>query len=142
MIEFFRSRIGPFRTRSAERDREADSMNLARVTRAIDQAIETLEAEREGLGRRLADVTSRAAIFAGNGSDDYLERESAVSDRLKALDSEVKNGQRRFDQLAHNIAQFEQVRADLRSRFTGLAGLDEAVREPAAYSTQRVATGR
>ena len=128
MIAFLRSRIGPFRTRSAERDMESDAMNVARVTRAIDQAIETFEAERDGLGRRLADVTSRAAIFAGNGSDDYHEREAAVSDRLKVLDSEVKNAQRRLDQLAFNIAQFEQVRADLRSRFPEVAEASQAQR--------------
>ena len=127
MIEFFRSRIGPFRTRSAERDKESDAMNIARVTRAIDQAIANSEAERDGLSQRLADVTSRAAIFAGNGSDDYHEREAAVSDRLKVLDSEVKNAQRRLGELAHNMMQLEQLREEVRSRFPGLIG--EAVSE-------------
>jgi chromosome segregation ATPase len=142
MIEFFRSRIGPFRTRSAERDKESDAMNIARVTRAIDQAIETLEDERDGLGRRLADVTSRAAIFAGNGSDDYHEREAAVSDRLKVLDSEVKNAQRRLDQLAVNIAQFEQVREDLRSRFPDLVGREASQVEAAGHGEHRAAAAR
>jgi chromosome segregation ATPase len=142
MIAFLRSRIGPFRTRSAERDKESDQMNIARVTRAIDQAIETFEAERDGLGRRLADVTSRAAIFAGNGSDDYHEREAAVSDRLKVLDSEVKNAQRRLDQLAFNIAQFEQVREDLRSRFPGVAGQDAPQVQPNGQGAQRAAVAR
>lgn len=142
MIAFLRSRIGPFRTRSAERDKESDQMNIARVTRAIDQAIETFETERDGLGRRLADVTSRAAIFAGNGSDDYHEREAAVSDRLKVLDSEVKNAQRRLDQLAFNIAQFEQVREDLRSRFPDLAGQEAAQAQPADRNAHRSAAAR
>ena len=114
-------------------------MNIARVTRAIDQAIETLEAERDGLGRRLADVTSRAAIFAGNGSDDYHEREAAVSDRLKVLDSEVKNAQRRLDQLAFNIAQFEQVREDLRSRFPDLVGQEAPQVQRAGHEAHRAA---
>jgi chromosome segregation ATPase len=129
MIAFFRSRRGAFRARSPERDRETDVMNIARVTRAIDLAITNAEAEREGLGQRLADVTSRAAIFAGNGSDDYLERESAVSDRLKELDSEVKNAQRRLDELARNVVQLGQLREDVRSRFPELVLESEATRE-------------
>jgi F0F1-type ATP synthase membrane subunit b/b' len=142
MIAFFRSHMGPFRARSPERDKETDSMNVARVTRTIEQAIASCEAERDGLGRRLADVTVRAAIFAGNGSDDYLERESAVSDRLKVLDDEVKNAQRRLDQLAHNIAQFEQLREDLNSRFPELVASADPLRDPAGYGAQQTAAAR
>jgi chromosome segregation ATPase len=93
-------------------------MNIARVTRALNQAIENCTSEREGLSQRLADVTSRAAIVAGNDTDEYLERERAVSDQLSVLDSEVKNAQRRLEELAYNIAQFERLREDLRSRFS------------------------
>ena len=139
MIAFFRSRKGAFRARSAERDKETDVMNIARVTRAIDQAIANCEAERDGLAQRLADVTSRAAIVAGNGSDDYLERESAVSDRLKVLDNEVKNAQRRLNELAHNVAQLEQLREEARSRFPGLTAADEAAGESAGQPVRPTA---
>src|SRR5262245_12691163 len=104
MIAFLRSPKAHFRVRSPERDKETDQMNVARVSRAIDQAIESCGAEREGLGRRLADVTAHAAIVAGNDSSEYLER--AVSDRLSVLDSEVKNAQRRLDELACYTTQF------------------------------------
>lgn len=93
-------------------------MSIERVAKAIDHAIASFTAEREGLSQRLADVTSRAAIVAGNGSDDYLTREKAVSDRLSELDAEVKNAQRRIDRLAHNIVQFEFLRDELRSRLS------------------------
>jgi hypothetical protein len=116
ITSFFRSRTTSFRTRSPERDREQDLMNIERVAKAIDQAIASFTAEREGLSQRLTDVTSRAAIVAGNGSDDYLTREKAVNDRLSELDTEVKNAQRRIDRLAHNIAQFEFLREELRAR--------------------------
>jgi phage shock protein A len=138
MIAFCRSHRGPFRARSPERDKEADSMNIARVTRTIEQAIASCEAERDGLGRRLADVTARAAIFAGNGSDDYLERESAVSDRLKVLDDEVKNAQRRLDQLARNIAQFERLREDVRSRFPELVAASDMPQNTTSYGAQHM----
>lgn len=141
MIAFLRSRKAVFRARSAERDRETDLMNIARVTRAIDQAIESCSAEREGLGQRLMDVTSRAAIIAGNDSNEYLEREQAVSERLSALDSEVKNAQRRLDELSFNIAQFEQLREELKSRFSERAGSDGARRETDAYGAQHPAAG-
>lgn len=108
-------------------------MNIARVTRAIDQAIANYTAEREGLGRRLADVTSRAAIVAGSDSNDYEERERAVSDRLSVLDSEVKNAQRRLDQLACNITQFEHLRAELKSCFSDHPGSETGRREASGY---------
>jgi chromosome segregation ATPase len=135
MIAFFRSRKGSFRARSAERDKETDLMNIARVTRAIDQAIASCEAERDGLAQRLDDVTSRASIVAGNGSDDYLERESAVSDRLKVLDNEVKNAQRRLNELAHNVVRLEQLREEVRSRFPDLTEPNEAHTESASHGT-------
>ena len=116
IMSFFRSRTTTFRTRAPERDRESDVMNVQRVAKAIDQTITSFTTEREGLSQRLADVTSRAAIVAGNGADDYLTRETAVSDRLTELDTEVKNAQRRISQLAHNISQFEFLREELRTR--------------------------
>jgi chromosome segregation ATPase len=117
-------------------------MNIARVTRAIDLAIANAEAERDGLGQRLADVTSRAAIFAGNGSDDYLERESAVSDRLKELDSEVKNAQRRLDELARNVAQLGQLREDVRSRFPELVRDSESTPDQTSRGARAAAAMR
>ena len=128
MITFLRSRTTSFRTRSAERDREQDAVNVTRVMKAIEQAIASSSAEREGLDRRLADVTSRAAIFAGNGSDDYHDREQAVSDRLSVLDREVKNAQARIEQLTFNIAQFEALRDELKSRLGEGAKCHEAGR--------------
>ena len=112
-------------------------MHIARVVKAIDQAIADCRAEREGLGRRLTDVMSRAAIFAGNGSDDYHEREKAVSDRLSELDTEVKNAQRRADRLTFNISQFEFVREELQARLSDRGGSD--VRKAPASDVRRSA---
>lgn len=137
MIAFLRSRSSQFRARSAERDRETDLMTIARVTKAIDQAIAGCATEREGLSQRLADVTARAAIVAGNGSDDYTERERAVSDRLSVLDSEIKNAQRRLDELAFNIEQFEHLRNELRSRFSAHVGSEPGPLAASAQDEQR-----
>ena len=134
---FFRSRPASFRTRSPERDRESDLRNIERVAKAIDQAIASFKAEREGLGQRLADVTSRAAIMAGNDSDEYQEREKAVSDRLSELDTEVKNAQLRIDRLAHSISQFEFLRDELRLRMLEPAG--SAARDVPGHEARRSA---
>jgi predicted nucleic acid-binding Zn-ribbon protein len=115
ITSFFRSRTTTLRTRAPERDREQDLMNVQRVARAIDQAIASFTTEREGLNQRLTDVTSRAAIVAGNGADDYLTRETAISERLTELDTEVKIAQGRINQLAHSISQFEFLREELRT---------------------------
>ncbi|MDQ8729782.1 hypothetical protein [Bradyrhizobium sp. LHD-71] len=114
-------------------------MKVDRVAKAIDQAIADLTVERDGLAQRLTDVTSRAAIVAGNGADDYLTREKAVSDRLSELDTEVKNAQSRLDHLTYNISQFEYLRDELRSRLSdagGSAARDDGpnMREPAVAS--------
>jgi seryl-tRNA synthetase len=138
IADFFRSRSTSFRTRSVERDQEQDLMHIARVVKAIDQAVADCKAERDGLSQRLTDVMSRAAIFAGNGSDDYHEREKAVSDRLSEFDSEVKNAQRRVDRLTFNISQFESVREDLQTRLSEPGG--SGTREAAARDVRRSAT--
>jgi hypothetical protein len=142
MIAFLRSRKAPFRARSPERDRETDLMNIARVARAIDQAIENCAVERAGLGRRLADVTSRAAIIAGNDPDEYLEREQAVSERLSVLESEVKNAQRRLDELSFNVAQFEHLRDELNSRFAERVELATTGHETSAHGARQPAAVR
>jgi hypothetical protein len=131
---FFRARTTPFRTRSVERDQQSDAMNIARVADALDAAIRNFRIEHEGLSQRLADVTSRAAIVAGNGSDDYLEREQAVSDRLRELDNEVKNAQRRLDRLTYNISQFEFLRNELQAR---MSAKGRTTQEKIAYHEAR-----
>jgi chromosome segregation ATPase len=142
MIAFLRTRKAPFRARSPQRDKETDLMNIARVARAIDQAIENCAVERAGLGRRLADVTSRAAIIAGNDSDEYLEREQAVSERLSELDSEIKNARRRLDEVSFNIEQFEHLRDELNSRFSEHGDSATTRHETSAYGARQPAAAR
>lgn len=117
LVEFFRSRNGTFRTRSSERDRQSDASNIARVAEAIDQALGNSRSERVGLHKRLTDVTTRAAISAGNGADEYLTREAAVTDRLNSFDAEMRSAQSRIARLDHNISQFEALRDELLARF-------------------------
>jgi predicted nuclease with TOPRIM domain len=115
----------PFRARSAERDRQTDLANVALIGRAIDEALKVSLAERNGLGRRVADALSRAAITVGNDVDEYVTRETEDTSRLNDLDAEIQSGQDRLKQLDYNIAQFEALKIDLANRFPKLS---EAIR--------------
>jgi hypothetical protein len=53
LVEFFKSRTDPFRTRSGDRDRQTDAARVAKVMEAIDEALSGSQAERGGLDRRL-----------------------------------------------------------------------------------------
>lgn len=117
LVEFFKSRTDTFRTRSGDRDRQTDAARVAKVMEAIDEALSSSQAERGGLDRRLNDVLARAAISGGNGDDEYLTRDTAAIDRLKAFDVEIKGAQQRLASLDHNIAQFEALKRDVASRF-------------------------
>jgi hypothetical protein len=66
---FRRSRSnGPFRTRAPARDQERDNELVGDVASAIDEALQKLEAQRDGLKRRgsmtlsLARLSSAATI--------------------------------------------------------------------------------
>lgn len=117
LVEFFKSRTDTFRTRSGDRDRQTDAARVAKVMEAIDEALSGSQAERGGLDRRLNDVLARAAISGGNGDDEYLTRDTAAIDRLKAFDAEIKGAQQRLANLDHSIAQFEALKRDVAARF-------------------------
>ncbi len=117
LVEFFKSRTEPFRTRSGDRDRQTDAARIAKIMEAIDEALSGSQAERGGLDRRLGDVLARAAISGGNGDDEHLTRDSAAIDRLKAFDAEIRGAQQRLENLDHSIAQFEALKREVASRF-------------------------
>ncbi|MGZ5876169.1 MAG: hypothetical protein ACXWKP_29220 [Bradyrhizobium sp.] len=115
---FFRARESRlFRARSASRDAEADYSRVQSVLRSIEEALKVAEAEHSGLNARLQDVLARAAISLGNGTDEYLTRESADSDVQNQFDAQITNGQRRLEQLSNQIKAFKFLRSALMSRF-------------------------
>jgi hypothetical protein len=68
-----------FKARSADRDAETDYSRVEPIFRSIGQAQKAAEAEHSGLDNRMQDVLARASISLGNGSDEYLDRDPAVS---------------------------------------------------------------
>ena len=71
-----------FRTRSEGSDRRADLTVVLHVIEAIERALNASKSKRDGLGRRVSDALSRAAMLVGNGTDEYIERETADTNRL------------------------------------------------------------
>jgi hypothetical protein len=120
---FRRSRSdGPFRTRAHARDQELDSQLVGQVAAAIDEALQKVEAQRDGLKRRLEDVIARAAIVGGNDLDDFLTRDEARSNLLAASDSEIARGQVRLKTLDEQLSHFKYLKAALQSRFPDFGG--------------------
>jgi hypothetical protein len=106
-----------FKARSASRDAEADYSRAELVFRSIEDALKAAEAEHFGLNTRVQDVLARAAISLGNGTDEYLTRESADTVVQNQFDREIASGQRRLEQLLRQIKAFKFLRAALISRF-------------------------
>src|ERR1700756_1851407 len=115
LINFFRrSRSdGPFRTRAPTRDQELDNQLVDQIASAIDQALQKVEVQRDGLKRRLDDVIARAAIVGGNDIDDYLTRDDVRSTLLDASDDEIARGQARLKTLDEQLSHFRFLKAAL-----------------------------
>ena len=119
--------LGPFRTRSPGRDQEFDDDVVGQVASAIDQALQKIEAQRDGLKRRLDDVIARAAIVGGNDIDDYLTRDDVRSTLLDASDDEIARGQARLKTLDEQLSHFRFLKTALQSRFPALKAGGEKI---------------
>jgi len=108
---------GSFRTREPRRDEELDNEVVGQVASAIDEAMQKVEAQRDGLQRRLDDVIARAAIVGGNDLDDFLTRDEARSTLLAASDGEIGRGQLRLKTLDEQLSHFKYLKAALQARF-------------------------
>lgn len=115
---FRRSRSdGSFRTRAPTRDQEFDSQLVGQVASAIDEALQKVGAQRDGLKRRLDDVIARAAIVGGNDPDEFLTRDETRSSLLAASDDEIVRGQARLKALDEQLSHFKFLKAALQTRF-------------------------
>jgi hypothetical protein len=106
-----------FKARSADRDAETDRLRVNAILEAIQNELDAAEREQTGLSRRVEDVLARAAVTLGNGTDEYLERESLDSHHQDLFGIEIANGQRRLQELAITIAHFRFLKAATSGRF-------------------------
>jgi hypothetical protein len=107
-----------FLTRSQGSDRRADLMRVTQVIEVVEQALNASKSERDGLGRRVSDALSVAAMLVGNGTDEYVEREIADVRRLREYEAEIANGQRRLDHLDYVIGQLECLKSEIMARLS------------------------
>ena len=125
---FRRSRAdGLFQTRAPARDQELDDQLVGQIASAIDEALQKVEAQRDGLKRRLDDVIARAAIVGGKDLDDFLTRDEARATLLAVSDSEIARGQTRLKTLDEQLSHFKFLKAALQSRFPDFKGGGENI---------------
>jgi hypothetical protein len=121
IMQLFRRQLsGEFRTRSPDRDRQTDLATLGGVGKAIDDALAALQAESEGLSRRLNDARERASLAAGNDYDEYLTREPSKLTGLRRYEDEMRQATSRLQALDEDIANLRFVRATFHTRFSKL----------------------
>jgi hypothetical protein len=106
-----------FKARSAGRDAETDQLRVSSILQAIEYALNEAEREQSGLSRRVENVLARAAITAGNGTDEYLEREPLDTYHQHLFGIEISNGQRRLKELSFSVKHFEFLKIAPMSRF-------------------------
>ena len=106
-----------FQVRSPERDEQTDRQRIATVMNAIETVLSAAENEQKGLKQRVEDVLARAAVTAGNASDEYLDREPLDTQHQNLFSEEISNGQKRLESLADTISHFKFLRAAVLSRF-------------------------
>jgi hypothetical protein len=106
-----------FKSRSVNRDGETDYSRVEPVVRSIGKALKAAEAEYSGLDKRMQDVLARASISQGNGSDEYLDRDPADTHHLNLFDREIMRGQRRLEELSHQINNLKFLEVALKTRF-------------------------
>lgn len=118
MLEIFsRTRAHRF-MHPVNRDAGCDHARVELVLRSIEWSLRAAQAEQAGLVRRLEELTVRALVPLGNGTDEYLTRDDLDNRRLGELEQDILQAERSLDKLSHDIAHFEFLRTTLMVRFS------------------------
>jgi hypothetical protein len=115
--EFFRKPSLSFKARSPTRDNELIETLVSQVASALHHAAREVEAQRDGLTRRLDAVITRAAVIGGNDIDDSLTRDEAEAAVLAASDVEIARAEARLKILDEQLSHFTFLKSALQSRF-------------------------
>ena len=107
---------------------ETDRSRVDPITRALDAALKAAQAEQADLTGRVDDALARAAVLVGTSPDEFVSREDTDNRRLRSLEAQAANGERRLKELATQIGHLKFLKAAL---FTRL--LDSEPAEPQSY---------
>jgi hypothetical protein len=117
MLELFsRTKVRRF-FQTVNLDAGINHARVELVWRSIEWSLRTAQAERAALSTRLEDITSRALVPLGNGTDEYLTRDDLDTRRLGQLEQEILQAEQSLEQLANDIAHFEFLKTALKVRF-------------------------
>ena len=106
-----------FRTRSPERDAVGDRNLLAGVEGAIDNALASLQAQKDGLTHRMEDALGRASMAVGNDTYEHDTRDSVRTEALRGFETELANARVRLAVVEGHLSNLKFVRAVFLSRF-------------------------
>jgi hypothetical protein len=115
--ELFRRSNSSFRTRSSERDDRQVTTIVQQIEAALMHATQEIEAQKEGLRRRLNAVITRAAVIGGNDIDEALTRDEADAADLAASDVEISRAESRLNSLEEQLSHFTFLKSELHARF-------------------------
>ena len=101
-----------FRTRSAQRDQLTDAGRKDSVRRALINARDSAERERDGLKKRVDEWFSRAVAGLDN-SEDYAHRSPEDRAQIDAAETNGKLAQNRLAEVEASIALFDDLLARL-----------------------------
>jgi hypothetical protein len=104
-----------FKARSADRDSETDRLRDESILRAIDDALGGAEAEYAGLGKRIDDVLTQAALKLGNDGNDSVAPLAVRGQSTDLIEVDVLNSQRRLEDLSARIVHYKILKAALLS---------------------------
>jgi hypothetical protein len=114
---FFRKPSLSFGTRSLARENELIGTLVSQVAAALDHAVREVEAQRDGLTRRLDAVITRAAVIGGNDIEESLTRDETDAAVLAASDVEIARAEARLKILDEQLSDFAFLKSALQSRF-------------------------
>jgi hypothetical protein len=114
---FLRKPSLSFKARAPARDDELIKTMVGRVSSALHHAAQEIQAQRDGLRRRLDAVITRAAVIGGNDIDESLTRDEAEAAVLAASDIEIARAEARLKILDEQLSHFIFLKSAMHSRF-------------------------
>ena len=99
MLQLFSRTRAPRFADPIDGDAGCAHSRVALVARSIEWSLRAAQAEQADLSQRLEELTARALVPLGNGTDEYLTRDSLDDRRLDKLEQEMLRAERSLQRL-------------------------------------------
>jgi hypothetical protein len=104
-------------TRAKMRDKESDELRISSIRAAVRSAIESSEAELEGLGRRIDNVSARASFAFDRADSDRSTREATDELMISTLETSLVAALQRQFQLKENLSNLRGLELIIVTKF-------------------------